>query len=130
MSNSYSGGTKKMVYPQVKTEEDVINLLTEFIQKEFIQPSLTTQKLENEDGRLIFEADEDEEESPATLTKDGELIYYGAFISKADHPVQTIWENQFEIRKLKSNKFHVRVSSWFGTTVKTWNRKVEQKSMY
>ena len=131
MSHSYSGGSA--TYTQYSlTKSTVPQILQRFIEDEFSNPSETISRISEEDGLYIITAEDSENTSPATLEheRDDELQYYGAFISPAtEHPVQTIWEYQFEIRQKTDGRVFIRVSDWSGTTVDTWKQRVSTKGI-
>lgn len=133
MSRAFTGGHETYsneTTPQ--TEEDVVDLLSLFIRDRFKSGDEVAEEVRgDEDKHIVFFAGDGENESPATFgNPGGELVSYGSFSYRArDHGVQTIWENQFEIRDVDDGVF-VRVSSWYGTTVDSWVKKVERKTLY
>lgn len=131
MSRAFNGGSLEVSQQAPTNKAEVLSILKEFIRMKYKDPDIA-QELDNkqDDHLLIFFADEGEQESPATLKQTGDLVAYGTFVYEAkEHPVQTIWENHFEIRETDSGVF-VRVSNWYGTTVETWNKKVARQSIY
>jgi hypothetical protein len=133
MSIAYTGGSEIYTNESPPTVElEVLQLVERFIEEEFKQGKKVAEEVTGDsDKRIIMFADDSEEESPATLgQRDSELVAYGAISYRArEHSVQTIWENQFEIRQGDSGVY-VRFSDWYGTTVESWGKKVERQSLY
>lgn len=133
MSRAFKGGSETYrdeKVPQVEIE--VLQILERFIQDNFKAGDEVADEVTGDsDKRIIIFAEDGEQESPATLgQRDGDLIVYGSFSYRArDHGVQTIWENQFEMRDT-GDGVYVRVSNWYGTTVESWTKKVERNTLY
>lgn len=133
MSRAFKGGSETYrdeSPPRVEIE--VLRILERFIRENFKSGDEVADEVTGDsDKRIIIFADDDEQESPATLgQRDDDLIVYGSFSYRArDHGVQTIWENQFEMRDT-GDGVYVRVSDWYGTTVESWTKKVERGELY
>lgn len=132
MSRAFRGGSSTFDTERPETDEDVFDLVQQFVRDKFKKGNEVAKDIEERDDVFMtFFADEDKNRSPATLKEEGDLIAYGAFTYPArDHSVQTIWENKFEIREKENEELLVRVSNWYGTTVESWDRKVEQNSLH
>lgn len=133
MSRAFNGGMIELSGESPpETKADVLNTLQQFIRRKFRNSEIANEIESRQDDRvLIFFADESQEESPVTIQPEkGELLAYGAFSYDAkEHPVQTIWENHFEIRDT-GDGLYIRVSDWYGTTPDSWNKKISRRKLF
>lgn len=125
MSIAFSGGFEYMDEPEPQNESDVLNVLQSFIRDRFDDPSVADEITRDDKHFVLW--DDGRDLSPKQF---GEVVAYGSFSYRAkEHSVQTIWENQFEIRS-DGDQLFVYVSSWYGTTVDSWQKKVEREELY
>lgn len=125
MSIAFEGGFEKYNISEPKNDGDVLNILQRFIRDRFKDASVADEITEDWKHFILWDSGRD------MAPKDfGEVVAYGSFMYGAkDHSVQTIWENQFEIRS-DGDMVFVYVSSWYGTTVESWEKKVERETLY
>lgn len=125
MSIAFEGGFEKYNVDEPQTDSDVLDLLQRFIRDRFKDASVAEEITSEEKHFVLW--DGAKEPSP---NKFGEHIAYGSLCYGAkDHDIQTIWENQFEIRS-DGNEVFVYVSNWYGTTLESWEKKVELEQLF
>lgn len=132
-SLAFRGGSEVYHDESVSDESDVLRVVGRFIEERFKSGSDVAEEVRGDsDKRIVLFASEDESSSPATLgqKEEDELVVYGSVFYRArEHSVQTIWENNFEIRRV-NNGVYIRVSGWSGPTVDTWVEKTERDVLF
>lgn len=125
MSIAFDGGYEKYRKSAPQTDSDVLDILQRFIKDRFKDSSVADEITADDKHFVLWDSGRDL--SPKDF---GEVVAYGSFSYLAkDHSVQTIWENRFEIRS-DGDEIFVYVDSWSGTTVESWQKKVNREQLY
>lgn len=124
MSNAHSGGSILVDGSVPQTEQEVLSLLKQYLRSELSEDAVDYVTRNDENRIILFDKELD------LPPYRGESVVSGAFIHPADHPVQTVWENRFEVQYDKdTDRVWVVVSDNYGTAQETWERKVEQQDL-
>lgn len=127
LNRSYDGGTDSFKREVPSNENEVLDILSIYIKKNFPKNSNEISSEIKDNNNHIIKMDDKGLDNHII---EGDTVAYGCFSYPAeDHSVQKIWEYKFEIKD-NDGVLEVYISNWFGTTVEEWKNKRRKREIY